>query len=65
MVKGFESLINVVRTNKLKMLTSLDQKVSGPVQRVPLSLPQTTTRPPADRRDLTHSVGAYVEHGWF
>ena len=56
-----ESLINVVTENKPKMLTGLDQKVGGQVQVFLTHLTQTT-RPPAERRALTHS-GTHTKRG--
>jgi hypothetical protein len=53
MVNIRELLINVVRTNKPKMLTGLSQKARGPVGELPL-LPSQTRWPSADRQDLTH-----------
>ena len=44
MVNTCESLINVVTENKPKMLTGLDQKVSGQVQVFLTHLTQTTRR---------------------
>jgi len=40
MVNKRESLINVVNPNKPKMLTGLDQKVSGQAQMFPTHLAQ-------------------------
>ena len=56
-----ESLINVVNENKPKMLTGLDQKVSGPGSDAPNSS-DADDAPPAERRDLTHS-GTHTERG--
>ncbi len=46
-----ESLINVVSSNKPKVLTGLNQKVRGRAQELPNLLSQATA-PPAQRRDL-------------
>ncbi len=48
-----ESLINVVKSNKPKVLIGLNQKVRGRVQELPNLLPQATA-PPAQRRDLRY-----------
>ncbi len=61
MVNESELLINVVKANKPKMLTGLDQKVSGQVQGYPVSL-VADEEPPANRQDLTHS-GTHVKRG--
>lgn len=55
MVKGSELLINVVRTNKLKVLLSLSQKARGQAQEAPSSSCRRHEVPPADRQDLRHS----------
>jgi len=49
-----EPLLNVVRTNQPKMLRGWSQNGTWRGVRVPPSLP-VDTRPPANRRDLTHS----------
>jgi hypothetical protein len=56
-----ESPINVVKRNKPKMLTGLDQKVCGQVQAMPAHLTRTFA-PPAERRTLTH-FGTNAERG--
>jgi len=48
-------LINVVRTNKPKGLTGLDQKVGDQVEAVP-SLSPADVASPAERRSLTHPL---------
>jgi hypothetical protein len=55
MVNTHELPINVVRTNKPKMLTGLSQKARGLVWEFSL-LPSQTRRPPADRQDLPHHM---------
>src|SRR5712691_2453595 len=55
MVNRGEPLINVVRTNKPKTLTGLSQNGTWLGVRVPSSLTVDAT-PPANRRDLTHSM---------
>ena len=62
MANTCELLINVVRTNKPKMLTGLNQKVRGRVQGLLLSSTQTQA-PPADRQRPNPSVVQYAEHG--
>jgi hypothetical protein len=62
MVNICELLINVVRTNKLKTLTSLNQKVCGEVCELPLSrtVDKTATGEQAGPKP---SVGTYMERG--
>jgi hypothetical protein len=55
MANTCEPLINVVRTNKPKGLTGLDQKVRGQAEVFPHCLPQM----PGHRR----TGGAYLIHG--
>lgn len=56
-----ELLLNAVKINKLKMLTSLDQKVRGQENEVCHFFSQTA-RPPANRQSLTHQ-DTYVKRG--
>ena len=61
MVNESESLINVVKTDKPKMLKGLNQKGVWTSIGVPCS-PVAVAAPPAKRRDLTR-VGIQVERG--
>ncbi len=61
MVNESKSLINAVIGNKPKMLTGLNQKVSGQVQWLQIPLTKISV-PPAERRHLTYS-GIYAERG--
>ena len=53
-VNTCEPLINVVTSDKPKMLIGLSQKARGQEKEFTLSFSQTI-RPPANRRNLTHS----------
>ena len=53
MVNKGELPLNVVTTNKPKMLTGLNQKVCGQVSVLQNHRPQMK-EPPAERQDLTH-----------
>ena len=57
MVNSREALLNVVMLAKRKMLTRLDQKGMWSGPRAPNSL-GAVDAPPAERRDLTHTVTA-------
>ncbi len=61
MVNKCESLINVVKTDKPKMLLGLDQKGKWSGTGVSFS-PVAVVVPPAERRDLTQ-VGIQGERG--
>jgi hypothetical protein len=61
MVNKCELPLNVVTTNKPKMLTGLNQKVRGRVSVLQNHRPQMQA-PPAERQDLTHS-GIPAERG--
>ena len=61
MVNPGEALLKAVMFGKPKMLTGLNQKVSGQVQGLQRS-PAADVAPPAQRRDLTRS-GIDTEHG--
>jgi hypothetical protein len=56
-----ELLINVVRTNKPKALTGLDQKVCGQVQEIPLPLPSLPSHRRTGRASTIHDTS--VERG--
>jgi hypothetical protein len=61
MVNKCELPLNVVTTNKPKMLTGLNQKVRGRVSVLQNHRPQMQV-PPAERQDLTY-LGIPAERG--
>ncbi len=61
MVNESELLINVVIADKPKMLTGLNQKVSGQVNRLQVPVPKMLA-PPAKRQHLSYS-GINAERG--
>ena len=58
MANTCELLINVVRTNKPKGLTGLDQKVRGQVEVFPHHLPQMSRHRRTGRAYLIHGTRA-------